>query len=102
MKTSERTEAEIIERLAVEVMGWVSVKQKKAGKSRPWRMQSGYYDRWFLPDAGYHIYKRHWNPLTSWGDTMDVVYATNVWVDEYLSEDNPKRAICLAALDSLK
>lgn len=94
---------ELIERLAVEVMGW---------KKGTWKTR----DRW--PDfiATDSKLKRHWNPLTDWNHTMEVrakvgemdvefiFDGCRVWIWPEIHEvikvfdESPQRAIVLASL----
>jgi len=106
----------IIEKVAVEVMGWRTRKSKTCKWCIIFQAEDdelGYCKLCRLPSC-------YWNPLTDWNHTMEVVarlkkkgidfaFASyeleppytatfNISRDSLVSDANPRRAICFAAL----
>ena len=105
------TDEQLIEKVATKVMGWMS-----------FETYTGKRQCWAKPNTDATVFKDEWNPLADWNHTMEVVmhlhestafhlfsFKRSWWQAQfgddhdgdapvYILDQNPQRAICLAAL----
>lgn len=95
---SDITDEQLIERVAVEVMGWEVIPHGEGYEQLPPVVKD---------HAGY--VSTQWNPLTDWNHTMEVVEKINrvhaiklkFWLDHGDTMHGLQRELCLAALKAV-
>ena len=83
---------QLIEKVAVEVMGWEIVRSPTGKKYD--RYIRGY---WPLNDGTQrpaYSYMRHWNPLTDWNHTMEVLEKVRT-IEQPMEADRTKLEVCI-------